>query len=64
MAVRRRRRRLRGIALGAYGGRRQRNVEEAVRAGGYSPLAPGAVAAFVWATAVLGVGTVILVILS
>jgi uncharacterized membrane protein YidH (DUF202 family) len=51
-----------GIALVAYGGRRRREVDEAVRAGGYSTAAPGAMAAFVWATAVLGVGTVILVI--
>jgi uncharacterized membrane protein YidH (DUF202 family) len=53
-----------GIALVAYGGRRRQQVDQAVRAGGYSSPSPIAMAAFVWATAVLGVGTAALVIAS
>jgi putative membrane protein len=53
-----------GIALVAYGARRRREVDEAVRAGGYVAPDDRTLKAIAIAAALLGIGTVVLVIID
>lgn len=53
-----------GIALVAYGARRRRDVDEAVRAGGYASPGDRTMTAFAVGAALLGAATVALVIID
>jgi inner membrane protein YidH len=53
-----------GITLVAYGARRRRDVDEAVRAGGYAAPNDRTMTAFAVAAALLGAATVALVIID
>jgi putative membrane protein len=53
-----------GIALVGYGARRRREVDEAVRAGGFASPDDRTMLLFALAAAALGIGTVVLVIID